>query len=125
MTLQPAVRRMILATAIFLAIALTLFLTGPSGIGGSLAEANGQGVNTPATNLPTIRGTVLVGETLTADTSGIADENGLENAAFTYQWMVSDGNTDTGIEDATESTYTPSEGDDGKTIKVWLHLPPG
>ena len=42
MTFQPAVRRTILATAIFLAIASALFLTGPSGIGVTLAQANEQ-----------------------------------------------------------------------------------
>ena len=88
MTFQPAVRRMILATAIFLAIALTLFLTGPSGIGVTLAQANGQVGNSPATGLPTISGTVQVGETLTADTAGIAD--GLANVSYTYQWLADD-----------------------------------
>ena len=29
-------------------------------------------------------------ETLTADTSGIADENGLENVTFSYQWLADD-----------------------------------
>ena len=33
--------------------------------------------NTPATGQPTISGTAEVGETLTADTSGISDEDGL------------------------------------------------
>ena len=48
------------------------------------------GPNTPATGLPTISGTARVGETLTANTSGIADENGLENITFTYQWLADD-----------------------------------
>ena len=42
MIIQPAVRRTILATAIFLAIASALFLTGPSGIGVTPAQANEQ-----------------------------------------------------------------------------------
>ena len=41
-----------------------------------------QAANTPATGAPAITGTVRVGETLTADTSVIADEDGLDNAAF-------------------------------------------
>ena len=41
--------------------------------------------NSPATGAPTITGTAQVGETLAADTSGIADADGLTNAAFTYQ----------------------------------------
>ena len=112
MTFQPAVRRMILATAIFLAIALTLFLTGPSGIGVTLAQANGQVGNSPATGLPTISGTVQVGETLTADTAGIAD--GLANVSYTYQWLADDSD----ISGATESTYTLAKADEGKTVKL-------
>ena len=29
-----------------------------------------------------------VGETLTADTSGIADADGLTNVTFSYQWLA-------------------------------------
>ena len=68
----------------------------------------------PATGAPTINGTVQVGETLTADTSGIADEDGLENATFTYQWL-GDGSA---IQDATANTYTLSNSDEGKAITV-------
>ena len=74
--------------------------------------------NSPATGAPTVRGTVQVGETLTAGTSGIADANGLENASFSYQWLADDGTTDTEITDATAQTYTPSDADAGKSIKV-------
>ena len=74
--------------------------------------------NTPATGAPTISGTAQVGETLTADTSGIADEDGLSNAAFNYQWISNDGTTDTDITDATDSTHTLAADDKGKTIKV-------
>ena len=75
-------------------------------------------VNSPATGLPTITGTAQVGETLTADTSGIADPDGLDNAVFSYQWIRSDGNTDTDIAGATGSTYTLVSADVGKAIKV-------
>ena len=74
--------------------------------------------NTPATGLPTISGTAQVDETLTADTSGIADEDGLDNATFSYQWIRSDGNNDTDIGGQTGSTYTLVSADKGKTIKV-------
>ena len=74
--------------------------------------------NNPATGAPTISGTPQVGETLTASTSGIFDEDGLDGVSYGYQWMVNDGTADTDIEDATESTYTPSINDVGKTIKV-------
>ena len=75
--------------------------------------------NTPATGLPTIAGTAQVGETLTADTSDIADADGLDNATFSYQWIRNDGNSDSDIPDATDTTYTLVSADEGKTIKVW------
>ena len=70
--------------------------------------------NTPATGAPTIGGTAQVGETLAADTSGIADTDGLTNVTYSYQWL----GDDTGIAGATSSTYTLAETDEGKTIKV-------
>ena len=70
--------------------------------------------NNPATGSPAITGTAQVGETLTVDTSGIADEDGLENATFSYQWLA-DG---TAISGATASTYRPVGADESKAIKV-------
>ena len=71
-------------------------------------------VNTPATGVPTINGTAQVGETLTADTSGIADRNGLENATFNYQWLADHAK----IAGANSSTRTLTDVDQGKAIKV-------
>ena len=73
---------------------------------------------TPATGLPVITGTARVGQTLTVDTSAIADEDGLDNVSYSYQWIANDGTTDTDIGDATDSAYTPPVSDVGKTIKV-------
>ena len=70
--------------------------------------------NTSATGVPTIDGTAQVGQTLTADTSGIADEDGLDNVTFSYQWMADDTN----IQDATGSSYTLTEDDEGRAITV-------
>ena len=70
--------------------------------------------NSPATGLPTISGTAQVGETLTADTSGIQDANGLDNVAFHYQWL----GDDTAIDRAAGITYTLADSDKGKTIRV-------
>ena len=55
-----------------------------------------------------------MGETLTADTSGIADADGLTNATFAYQWLADD----TTIQGATSFTYTLADTDAGKTVKV-------
>ena len=74
--------------------------------------------NSPATGTPAITGTAQVGETLTADTSGIADADGLANVSYSYQWVSNDGNSDSDIAGATDSTYTLVAADEGKTIKV-------
>ena len=74
--------------------------------------------NNPSTVAPTISGTLRVGESLTADTSGIADEDGLTNAVFSYQWLSGDGASDADIAGATSVTYTLSDDEEGKTVKV-------
>ena len=80
------------------------------------------GTNSPATGVPVISGTARVGDTLTADTSGISDDDGFTNASFSYQWISSDGTMDTDIAGATGSTYTLSDTDAGKTIKVRVYF---
>ena len=74
--------------------------------------------NTPATGAPTISGTAQVDETLTAETSSIADEDGLDGASYSYQWSRSDGSTYADLAGETASTYTLLFADQGKTIKV-------
>ena len=74
--------------------------------------------NSSATGAPAIAGTPQVGETLTPSSSAIADEDGVDDVAYSYQWVANDGTTDTDISGATNSTYTPVEADEGKTIKV-------
>ena len=70
--------------------------------------------NSAATGIPTITGTAQVGETLTANTSGMSDSDGLSNATFTYQWLA--GESD--ISGADGSNYTLTASEKGKTIKV-------
>ena len=70
--------------------------------------------NSHATGAPTITGTAQVGETLTADTSGISDADGLSNVQYEYQWLADDS----GIAGATSLTYTLADTDEGKAIKV-------
>ena len=74
--------------------------------------------NSPATGAPTISGTAQVGQTLTADTSGISDSDGLDDVSYSYQWIRNDGTGDTDISTATSSNYTLVDADEGKTIKV-------
>ena len=74
--------------------------------------------NVPASGEPAISGTAQVGESLTADTTGIEDGNGLDRVKFRFQWVSHDGSADTDIANATDSTYTLVVADEGKTIKV-------
>ena len=74
--------------------------------------------STPATGAPTISGTAQVGETLTVDTSGIADAEGLTKVSYAYQWVRSNGVTSTDITGATGTTYVLTTPDEGKTIQV-------
>ena len=79
-----------------------------------------QAANSPATGWPGITGTVRAGETLTATTDRIEDEDGLTDAVFAYRWVRQDPatRTDADIEGATSSTYTVTDADEGKAIKV-------
>ena len=72
-----------------------------------------------ATGAPTIDGTPVVGETLTADASGIEDLDGIpDDVEFSYQWIRVDGGSDADIAGANESAYTLVAADVGKQIKV-------
>ena len=89
-----------------------------SGLDATVTIDNAPAANNPATGAPTIRGTAQVGETLTADTSGIGDTDGITGISYSYQWVRNDGTNDTDITGATDSTYTMVAADEGRTIKV-------
>ena len=75
--------------------------------------------NRPATGEITIAGTTTVPQTLTAETGGIADEDGLGD--FSYQWQRStaaDFTNPVEISDATGSTYALDDADAGKYLRV-------
>ena len=98
-------------------IKVRVTFTDDAGHDESLTSAGTAAVvaaNTPATGAPTISGTAQVGQTLTADTSGISDADGLTNVSYSYQWLADD----TDIDGATSSTYTVQSSDNGKVIKV-------
>ena len=65
-----------------------------------------------------MNGTVRVGEELAVDTSAVSDDDGMTNAAFTYQWIRSEGATVTDIENATSASYTLVDADVGNTIRA-------
>ena len=95
-----------------LLIGAAIFVRGPA------ASQEQTAANTAATGTPAVTGTAQVGETLTADTSGIADENGLDNASFSYQWLRNDGTSDAVISGATGSSYTVHNDDGGRSLRV-------
>ena len=76
--------------------------------------------NNDATGTPDITGRALPGQTLTAGTGNVADADGLpQNASdFAWQWIRIADETDTPIQDATSSTYTLTDDDVGKQVKV-------
>ena len=76
--------------------------------------------NNDATGTPDITGRALPGQTLTAGMADIADADGLpQNASdFAWQWIRAADETDTPIQDATSSTYTLTDDDVGKQVKV-------
>ena len=99
-----------------------LFAWGDSGLSWSVSDTVEvrlvEQSGTAATGKPTISGTARVGQTLTADTSGIADADGLTSVSYSYQWIRVQNLLQTEISGATASTYTPVADDVGKTIRV-------
>ena len=92
------------------------FTTGMNGV--PAVTNNSTATNTLATGAPTITGTAQVGQTLTAGTTGIMDDELLTNVSYMYQWIRVDDNSETNISEATASTYTLVAADLGTTIKV-------
>ncbi len=78
----------------------------------SVATDTVANVNDAPTGAVTISGTATQGQTLTANTSGIADADGL--GSFSYQWH----RDDTDINGATASTYVLVQADVGAAITV-------
>ena len=70
--------------------------------------------NAAAAGEPTIIGTPQVGQELTADTSGISDDDGLNDVSYRYQWLRDDAE----IEGQTNTTYELVPANEGETIKV-------
>ena len=70
--------------------------------------------NQEPTGLPTISGTAKVDQTLTANTGGIADADGLTRVGYSYEWLVDD----TAVSRGAGKAYTVTESDVGKRIKV-------
>ena len=88
---------------------------------GYTMTVNVTAMNDPATGAPTISGTAVVGQTLTAATLGIADVDGLTSPTYGYQWVRvdADGTSNpTDITGATSATYKQVEADVGRKLRV-------
>ena len=83
-----------------------------------LSGQGAAGANSPPSGRPTINGKAQAGHILTADTSNIADADGLENATLTYQWLAIWGATEVAIQGATEQAYTVTGDDIGARIAL-------
>ena len=76
-------------------------------------------VDDAATGSPSISGTAIVGQTLTAAPGTVADADGLDDAMYAYQWVRVDG-SDQAIAGANAATYVLVAADEGKRVKVKL-----
>ena len=74
--------------------------------------------NRQPTGRPTLSGTYQVGHTLTADTSGIGDRDGLTSPDYTYQWQRRESGVYTDISGADSMVYTLTADDQGKRVRV-------
>ena len=86
---------------------------GKTGVSGNSNPAEVT-PNSPATGQPVITGDTQVNQTVVADTSGISDPDGMENATFAYQWLADDSP----IAGATGAGYNLTGHEEGKTIRV-------
>ena len=89
-------------------------LTSPA-TGKVLAAAT---ANQNPTGRPTISGTVKVGQTLTTNTGGIADADGLTRPRYVYQWLADDA----AILGRTAKAYTVTSSEVGKRLKVRVNF---
>ena len=83
-------------------------------------------LNRPATGAPVITGPATVGQVLAVDVTGIEDEDGLHDVEYTYQWVRVDADGTSNEEDITDetaATYTLTDDDLGKKVKIEVSFP--
>ncbi|WP_404307819.1 DUF4347 domain-containing protein [Neorhodopirellula lusitana] len=97
----------------------TLTVTAGDGVNTSSTQTvtiNIDDANDAATGAPVIQGALDVASTLTADTSGVVDQDGI--ASISYQWLR-DG---VDIAGATNSTYDLVLSDEGSQFQVRIQV---
>ena len=75
-------------------------------------------INEPATGVPTITGGKREGDRITADITGITDQDDDSLDNWKYQWLRGTGTTFTEITGATSATYTLKAADADKHMRV-------
>ena len=75
-----------------------------------------------ASGAPLVRGERKVDATLTGDTQGITDSDGLTNPAFNYQWQRMEDGTPEDIPGAVSETYTLTDDDVGKRVRLQVRF---
>ena len=90
----------------------------------SAATVTITNINDPPTGSVTLSGTAAENQTLTADASGIADDDGL--GTFSYQWQQSsDGINWNNISGATSNTFIPDDPQVGQVLRVQVSYTDG
>ena len=92
---------------------VSVAVTAPDGNAASTYTVEAVRVGQPA-----ISGRAQVGETLTANTSGVAGADTRRDLNFTCQWTANGGTTGHDIAGATGANYILTEEEEGKTIRV-------
>ena len=78
--------------------------------------------DTAAMGDPLVRGERKVGATLTGDTQGITDGDGLTNPGFNYQWQRMENGMPEDIPGAVSETYTLTDDDVGKRVQLQVRF---
>ncbi|MFS0755110.1 peroxidase family protein [Noviherbaspirillum sp. 1P10PC] len=77
-----------------------------------------QTINNAPTGLLAISGSAGIGRTLTASIGSVADADGMQGAALSYQWQVLRGTTFLNIAGATGASFTPGAAQAGAQLRV-------
>ena len=92
------------------------------GVQGTLSIKMTTPPSTAATGDPLVRGERKVGATLTGDTKGITDPNGLTNPGFNYQWQRMENGMPVDIPGAVSETYTLTDDDVAKRVRLQVRF---
>ena len=92
------------------------------GTGSYRLTSGGDDCPPPARGSLPALGERKVGETLTTDTSDITDPDGVTGATFRHQWQRLDGGAASDIPGATNDSYTLTNDDLGKRIRLQVRF---